>query len=589
VESAVGLLAGGSMKKDEAFVELRKQAEKMLEGHGMEGTNPDLARLIQEIEVYQVELELQNEELRLAKRELEASRNEYLSFYDSAPVGFVTLTSKGIVLRFNRAAGEILGSSDQSLAGRGFSRFIHSKDQGLFYACLRKAIDLGGIHTCEVRILEKNSSIRIGISAYSDETGKLAEWRMALFDITERKSAELAVQKAREYAESILSTVREPLVVLDADLRVVSTNRSFLQTFQVSKGETYGRLIYELGNRQWDIPLLRELLEGVLPRNDVFQNFEVSHEFPEIGRRTMLLNARRLYREPDATELILLAIEDITERKQMEDALRKSRDELELRVRERTAELEKANKELRSEIAKRVKFEEALKASSEKLVSQFLQRKYLSRKLVELVEKDRKDIAMTLHDEVGSMLTGAKIELEVIESELAESPAVDKIVKVKESVLEVMDTVRDISSRLRPIALDRFGLLPALTSLTDEVAKRSGIKINVYVPREGMPEGVLPEKELALYRIVQESLTNAVKHAEATEVFISLSSRNGRICLSVEDDGKGFSYEGHDENGLRPGHLGISIMRERVSEFEGEFRVESSPGKGTQVMVELPI
>ncbi len=200
-----------------------------------------------------------------------------------------------------------------------------------------------------------------------------------------------------------------------------------------------------------------------------------------------------------------------------------------------------------------MKFAEALKASNEKLVSQFLQRKYLSHKLVELLEKDRKDIGMTLHDEVGSVLAGAKIQLEAIESKLAENPAVDEIAKVKERMLEVMGTVRNISTRLRPAGLDRFGLLSALTALTEEVAKRSGIKINVQVPGEGMEERVAPEKELALYRIVQESLTNTLKHAEATEVFITLSCRNGMIALSVEDDGKGFSYDGLDENGLRAG------------------------------------
>ena len=131
----------------------------------------------------------------------------------------------------------------------------------------------------------------------------------------------LAAQEAREYAESIVATVREPLVVLDGDLRVVSASRSFYQTFKVSPEETIGRMIYDLGNRQWDIPKLRELLEDLLPTNTAFDDFEVEHDFETIGQRNMLLNARRIYREANKTEKILLAIEDITECMKAEDGL----------------------------------------------------------------------------------------------------------------------------------------------------------------------------------------------------------------------------------------------------------------------------
>jgi PAS domain-containing protein len=108
--------------------------------------------------------------------------------------------------------------------------------------------------------------------------------------MTERKRAEQAVQEAREYAESIVETVREPLVVLDNDLRVISVNYSFCRTFNVTPEDSEGKLIYDLGNRQWDISKLRVLLEEIIPRDNQFQNFEVEHEFPTIGLRTMLLN-----------------------------------------------------------------------------------------------------------------------------------------------------------------------------------------------------------------------------------------------------------------------------------------------------------
>ena len=116
----------------------------------------------------------------------------------------------------------------------------------------------------------------------------------------------------------IIATVREPLIVLDGDLRVISANDSFYRTFKVLRRWTEGRLLFEIGNRQWDIPRLRILLENILLNDQQFQDYEVEQDFPKIGRRTMLLNARRLTGGEGNHELILLAIEDVTERKRQE-------------------------------------------------------------------------------------------------------------------------------------------------------------------------------------------------------------------------------------------------------------------------------
>src|SRR6476659_789603 len=124
----------------------------------------------------------------------------------------------------------------------------------------------------------------------------------------------------QDYAQNIVDTVREPLLILDATLRVQSANRAFYQTFHVSPGETEGRLIYELGNGQWDIPDLRTLLEDIVPKSSVFDDFELDHAFPIIGRRVMLLNARKLQAGQHG-ELLVLAMEDVTARKRAEEAL----------------------------------------------------------------------------------------------------------------------------------------------------------------------------------------------------------------------------------------------------------------------------
>src|SRR3954464_14036543 len=131
------------------------------------------------------------------------------------------------------------------------------------------------------------------------------------------------VEDIQTYAQNIVDTVREPLLILDTTLRVQSANRAFYQTFHVSPEETVNRLIYELGNGQWDIPALRTLLEDIVPKSSVFNDFELEHTFPVIARRVMLLNARKLQAGQHG-ELLVLAMEDVTARKLAEEELLKA-------------------------------------------------------------------------------------------------------------------------------------------------------------------------------------------------------------------------------------------------------------------------
>ena len=124
------------------------------------------------------------------------------------------------------------------------------------------------------------------------------------------------LRAAADYAKSIVQTVRELLVVLDEDFRVTSANPAFYKTFQISKEKTEGQLLFELGNRGWDIPELRKLLGEILPKNEKFEDFVVEHEFPSIGRKRMVLNARKIIQKETASKpMILLAFEDVTGKK----------------------------------------------------------------------------------------------------------------------------------------------------------------------------------------------------------------------------------------------------------------------------------
>jgi PAS domain S-box-containing protein len=162
--------------------------------------------------------------------------------------------------------------------------------------------------------MSKNQNSPSGRRAPQMETGAPA-------DIDALKKAEIEIEAARDYAEAILRTTRDPLIVLHADLTVESANEAFYKTFKVKPAETEGQSIYDIGNHQWDIPRLRQLLEEIIPRDSFFNDFEVTHQFPDLGLRTMLLNARRLDGREGGSRRILLGVEDVTERKETELAL----------------------------------------------------------------------------------------------------------------------------------------------------------------------------------------------------------------------------------------------------------------------------
>ena len=164
-------------------------------------------------------------------------------------------------------------------------------------------------------------SISDSAAPITNDKGEVAGVVLVFRDITERRKTERALAKSLAYADDIIATLREPFVVLDSDLRVKTANRSFYDSFHVSKEETENRLVYDLGNGQWDIPGLRKLLDEVLSRNQSVHDFEVEHTFPDLGRKTMLLNARPFPPDSKHPELILLAVEDVS-------ALRERADEL---------------------------------------------------------------------------------------------------------------------------------------------------------------------------------------------------------------------------------------------------------------------
>ncbi|MEK6373016.1 MAG: response regulator [Acidobacteriota bacterium] len=182
---------------------------------------------------------------------------------------------------------------------------------------------------------------------------------LAMEDVTERRRAQHLLEQIETYAQDVVDTVREPLLMLDSSLRVHSANRAFYQTFHVSSEETENRLIYELGNGQWDIPALRTLLEDIVPKSSVFNDFELEHDFPVIGRRVMLLNARKL-RQGSHAELLVLAMEDVTERRRAEGEVAKAKEAAETANRTKSLFVANMSHELRTPLNAILGFSEML-------------------------------------------------------------------------------------------------------------------------------------------------------------------------------------------------------------------------------------
>src|SRR5688500_455932 len=182
---------------------------------------------------------------------------------------------------------------------------------------------------------------------------------LAMEDVTERRRAQSLLDQIETYAQDVVDTVREPLLILDSSLRVHSANRAFYQTFHVSSEETENQLIYELGNGQWDIPDLRTLLEDIVPTSSVFNDFELEHDFPAIGRRVMLLNARKL-RQGSHAELLVLAMGDVTERRRVGAEVAKAKEAAETANSTKSLYVANMSHELRTPLNAILRFSEML-------------------------------------------------------------------------------------------------------------------------------------------------------------------------------------------------------------------------------------
>ncbi len=305
-------------QQDAANEELKSANEEILSSNEeLQSTNEELQTAKEELQSINEELTTVNEQLQHRNVELALLNDDMTNLLASSGVANVVLGIDLCIRRFTPAAGRLLGLLAGDI-GRPIGHLKRSADLPDMEALVGDVIATVQPKEREVRGPDGREYL-LRIHPYRTTDNRIDGAVLVLFDIDDLRRTQTELREERNYAQAIVETVREPLMVLDEQLRVQSANSAFYSAFRVTPSDTKGRLVFELGNRQWDIPKLREQLAQVLsPDDKAFSDFEVDHEFESIGRKVMRLSARRIEREGSNSNLILLAIEDRTDAARLE-------------------------------------------------------------------------------------------------------------------------------------------------------------------------------------------------------------------------------------------------------------------------------
>jgi two-component system CheB/CheR fusion protein len=391
-------------------------------------------------------------------------------------------------------------------------------------------------------------------------------------DLTALRRQVADLQAAHVVAQQIVETVRDPLLVLTPEFRVQWANPAFYQLFHVSPAETEGQSIYALGNGQWNIPELRTLLEEILPRSTVFNDYAVTHDFERIGPRTILLNARRL----DHADFILLAMEDITARTRAAASLQQQAD-LERQVQERTAALHQ-------EMAERQRLESA---------AQQVQHFALLGRL-----------AAGLSHEIRNPLGAVFLNVDLLEEELRDLalPSADitqAFTEIKTNLARLDDLLQDYLSLVRVGAAK---LVPVdLCQVVTEFAQDMTPALAVYgitLQLAGLDQlGQVALHQNTFRRALLNLVHNAIDAMPQGGTLTLQGRRQGAtVQLAVQDTGSGIPPEQYAQifaplHTTKPGGtgLGLYIVQEVVATHGGQVAVQSTVGTGTTFTITLPL
>ena len=499
--------------------------------------------VLHELRVHQIELVMQNEELQQTQLKLDAARARYFDLYNLAPVGYVSVSKSGEILQANLIACTLLGRARDTLIGHPVSPFIHKEDQDLFYLNRKQALESGEARAFELRMVKHDGSLfwaHLEAAAGQDADGA-AELRIVLTDVSERRSLQGELRRATDKLGAIASNVSGMMFEL--------TQRG--EKRQLTYVSEEARALF--GFAADDLPQALKLMLLAIVRDDdselFLQSLERSAQTlslwtwggqvigPQGESRWVQLRATP--RTNDNGSLVWDGIiNDVTAVKTNEMVLNDTRQLL------RDISVD----------------HEAIR------------------------EEERIRIARELHDELGQVLTGVKLHLAAMGLRVAPGDTALKTqaAYVMRQVDQAIAMTRSTVLNLRPPALDH-GLGAAVVWLAHQFRQRTGIDCRVNLPEADVE--LSETRATALFRILQESLTNIARHAEASAVGVDLRALGPRLHLRVIDNGKGFVQD-HLVAGRSFGLLG---MRERVAMLGGHFEINSTEGVGTSILIEVAI
>ena len=509
--------------------ELRAANEKAQAG------NEELETAQEELESANEELNTLNDSLRISNMELGQVNHDLTNLLESISIPLVMVGRDLRIHRFTRAMEPVLNLIPSDI-GRSITDLQPQMELPDLRRLLLDAMEGGNRKPLDIR--DANGrwySLRILPSVGPD--GNIDGAVMMLIDID-------AAKRGLDFAEAIVETVREPLLILNQNLQVLKANRTFYQTFQTAREETEGRLVYDLGNRQWNIPKLRELLENILPAHSTFRDFEVTHEFEHVGRKVMLLNASEVFNPNAQARTILLAIEDATDRKRAEEALRTTNTELQHFAYALTHDLQEP-----------------------------------LRMVVNFTELLRSEYAGKLGEDADKFISYS----------VEGAHRIEDLLKALLAYWEVAERDRDASASIDCGAV----LAKALLNLQAAIAESGAV-----VTYDPLPTVVA--EEILLMQLFQNLISNSIKYRgeetprihvsaeRATEVWLFAIRDNG-IGIDPQDADRVFGLFKRLHGGEIPGTgIGLAICKKVVERQGGRIWVESEPGRGSTFKFTIP-
>jgi two-component system CheB/CheR fusion protein len=526
----------------------------------IQSSNEELQSINEELETSKEELQSSNEELKTLNEELQNHNRELSRLGDdltnllsSTTIPILMLDQELRIRRMTAAVEELLGirSGDIGRPIRDIRMRVNVDD---LEPLVRRAMETLSAEELELQDREGHGHL-LRVRPYPTADNRIEGAVLALIDIDQ-------VRRAREFAESVVESVKRPLLVLRSDLRVRMANRAFRETYSLQDAEIENQLLYEISGGQWNVPVLRNALERLSASQEAVEDVELEQEFAGSGKRTLLINAHRV--QPDGENQILVAVDDVTSQKREEQILIDEQERLKFSVESGETALHES--------------EAALLRSRNEL-------RALSSMLLHTQAEERRRVSRELHDDLSQQLAKLQFDVETLEQHLP--PDLKNMKKrlliIRDRVETLSNDIRRIAYELHPSALDHLGLTVALRSYISEFTEREGIPIQL-TPRK-VPAQIPAEVASTLYRIVQEALRNVAKHAGKTSVSIALTGGSNLLSLSIRDNGIGFDVHSVQDKG----GLGLISMQERARLVHGDFSLETLPGRGATITVRVPL